>query len=195
MTEYYSIQSSKDTIEHFGIKGMKWGIRSRHAGLSKSYDQYKQAKKENRKDRSGARFGDKDILFDTAVRSFSKKQMAKHNYKAERDAALLKEKPGSKKLQDRVKDHHKKAAEYKKVFNKYDKHINNDKNFSTLVYFDKYGNNLGFGTHYDHVNKTNLSGKEKSINKKLRRRGKIRNAADAAAATAAIGGLMVAPAF
>lgn len=27
MTEYYSIQSSQDVIEHFGIKGMKWGRR------------------------------------------------------------------------------------------------------------------------------------------------------------------------
>lgn len=26
--DYYSIQSTKDTIEHFGIKGMKWGRRS-----------------------------------------------------------------------------------------------------------------------------------------------------------------------
>lgn len=29
MTEYYSIQSSQDVIEHFGIKGMKWGHRLR----------------------------------------------------------------------------------------------------------------------------------------------------------------------
>lgn len=27
MAEYYSIQSSKDVIQHFGIKGMKWGQR------------------------------------------------------------------------------------------------------------------------------------------------------------------------
>ena len=27
MTEYISIQSSSDVIEHFGIKGMKWGSR------------------------------------------------------------------------------------------------------------------------------------------------------------------------
>ena len=27
MTEYISIQSSKDVIQHFGIKGMKWGQR------------------------------------------------------------------------------------------------------------------------------------------------------------------------
>ena len=35
MTEYYSIQSSQDVIEHFGIKGMRWGIRSLHANLNK----------------------------------------------------------------------------------------------------------------------------------------------------------------
>ena len=27
MTDYYSIQLSQDVIEHFGIKGMKWGPR------------------------------------------------------------------------------------------------------------------------------------------------------------------------
>ena len=27
MTEYYSIQSSQDVIEHHGVKGMKWGRR------------------------------------------------------------------------------------------------------------------------------------------------------------------------
>lgn len=27
MTEYISIQSSQDVIEHFGIKGMRWGQR------------------------------------------------------------------------------------------------------------------------------------------------------------------------
>lgn len=27
MAEYYSIQSSRDVIEHYGTKGMKWGVR------------------------------------------------------------------------------------------------------------------------------------------------------------------------
>lgn len=27
---YISIQSSKDVIHHFGIKGMKWGVRKKN---------------------------------------------------------------------------------------------------------------------------------------------------------------------
>lgn len=195
MTEYIAINSVEDIIEHYGIKGMRWGVRSRNKGLSSSYSQYKQAKKENRKARSGARFGQNDILYDKAVRSLSKKKMAKYKYKADRDAALLKEKPGSKKLQDRIKNNRKKASEYKEVFDKYDKHIKNDKNHPTLAYYDEHGNNLGYGEYYNHVKKNNLSGKEKAINKSLNRRGKIRRAADIAASTAVVGGLMVAPAL
>ena len=33
MTEYVSIQSSQDVIEHYGIKGMRWGIKSRNKEL------------------------------------------------------------------------------------------------------------------------------------------------------------------
>lgn len=35
---YISVQSSRDVIEHFGIKGMRWGIRSRHAGLKQLHN-------------------------------------------------------------------------------------------------------------------------------------------------------------
>ena len=41
MNEYYSIQSSKDVIKHFGIKGMRWGIRSRHSGLKQLHNKMK----------------------------------------------------------------------------------------------------------------------------------------------------------
>ena len=34
---YISMVSSKDVIEHFGIKGMRWGIRSRHSNLKQLY--------------------------------------------------------------------------------------------------------------------------------------------------------------
>lgn len=41
--ELVHVDSSKDIIEHFGIKGMKWGIRSRHKSLKDSYDLYKRS--------------------------------------------------------------------------------------------------------------------------------------------------------
>ena len=34
---YISIQSSKDVIEHFGIKGMKWGNRRSKKKFSSSF--------------------------------------------------------------------------------------------------------------------------------------------------------------
>lgn len=60
--KYYSIQSSKDVIQHFGIKGMKWGFQKRHSKKSRkkyadndnSYDarMYRVREKE-RKDKIG----------------------------------------------------------------------------------------------------------------------------------------------
>ncbi len=176
---YIAMDSSADIIEHYGIRGMRWGVRSRHAGVADAYSQYKLARKKNRRDRSGDRFGDRDYAFDKAARSLSRKQMAKHKYKAARAAALLKERPGAKHLKDKIKEHTKQASEYEKVFKKYQEHIHNSKSHN--------------GHNYKHVDKSNLSGKEKEINKSLNRSGKLRNAADAAAATAVMGGLVASP--
>ena len=44
---YISIQSSKDVIEHYGIKGMRWGIKSRHADLRDNHIAYKKFEKES----------------------------------------------------------------------------------------------------------------------------------------------------
>ena len=178
--DYISMDSSADFIEHFGIKGMKWGVRSRHAGLSDSYHQYKLAKNKNRSDRNGGSFGKHDYLHDKAVRSLARKNMAKHKYKAERDAALLKEKPGSEKLKNRMNMHKQKSKDYEQVFNKYQSHMHDDKNHK--------------GHDYKDVDKRNLSGTEKRLNNKVANRGKIHNAAQAAAATAAVAGLLAAPA-
>lgn len=45
---YISIQYSKDIIEHYGIKGMRWGIRSRHADLRANHESYKKMKRETK---------------------------------------------------------------------------------------------------------------------------------------------------
>lgn len=47
MSNYISIQSSKDVIEHYGIKGMRWGIRSRHSDLRDNHIAYKNLKKKS----------------------------------------------------------------------------------------------------------------------------------------------------
>lgn len=43
---YISMDSSQDIIEHYGIKGMRWGIRSRHADLMDNHRSYKKMKKQ-----------------------------------------------------------------------------------------------------------------------------------------------------
>lgn len=40
MTEYLYIQLSKDVIEHYGIKGMRWGIKSRSPIVRSEASQY-----------------------------------------------------------------------------------------------------------------------------------------------------------
>ena len=38
--------NSDDVLEHFGIKGMKWGVRSRHTDLRANHASYKKLKKQ-----------------------------------------------------------------------------------------------------------------------------------------------------
>lgn len=49
MNKYYSIQSSKDVIEHYGIKGMRWGVHSRNKDVRTARANYKASKKQWRK--------------------------------------------------------------------------------------------------------------------------------------------------
>lgn len=41
---YIAIQSSNDVIEHYGIKGMRWGIKSRNQIVRNEASQYKAMK-------------------------------------------------------------------------------------------------------------------------------------------------------
>lgn len=67
--DYYSIQSSQDVIEHFGIKGMKWGFRKRHsknnrkkyASNDNSYDsRIHRLREKERKDKIGLSKSDRE---------------------------------------------------------------------------------------------------------------------------------------
>ena len=173
---YISMSSSEDVIEHFGIKGMRWGVRSRHSGLSSSWSKYKDTKKKNKRDISGGYFGKHDYLHDKAVRSLARKKAAEHAYKAERDYALLKEKPGSTKLKDRMNMHKRKSMDYENVYKKYQSNMHNDKNHK--------------GHYYKDVDKSNLSGLEKRINDKVSRHGRNLKIANAVGTSAAISGLL-----
>mgnify|MGYP000249087366 CR=1 FL=1 len=165
--DYISMSSSEDVIEHFGIKGMRWGIRSRHSGLSSSWSKYKDTKKKNKRDISGGYFGKHDYLHDKAVRSLARKKAAEHAYKAERDSALLK---------DRMNMHKRKSMDYENVYKKYQSHMHNDKNHK--------------GHYYKDVDKSNLSGLEKHVNDKVSKRGRNLKIANAVGTSAAMAGLL-----
>ena len=37
MSNYYSVCNSNDVIQHFGIKGMKWGHKKTRESIAKGY--------------------------------------------------------------------------------------------------------------------------------------------------------------
>lgn len=101
MTEYVSIQSTNDVIEHYGIKGMRWGIRSRHADLRANHESYKKMKREIKSIRKDLvnQYGTKTDPGFTKWRTKHKIQYAKKYNKAEeirRAAQELYEKNGRK---------------------------------------------------------------------------------------------------
>lgn len=42
---YTAIDNSQSVIQHYGKKGMKWGVRSRHADLKANHASYKKVEK------------------------------------------------------------------------------------------------------------------------------------------------------
>lgn len=108
---YISMDSSQDIIEHYGIKGMKWGLRSRHSGLKDRHTQYKKSKKlysqavdalmthgeQYRNLAMGRQF---DM---NADKHLYKSEMYAHLYKEKTDKAKKKGKNIAKKTADKLK--------------------------------------------------------------------------------------------
>lgn len=134
MTEYYSIQSSKDVIKHFGIKGMSWGIRSRHANLKKLHNKMKETS--NDVDYVNVTYNDwGQPRYNPGYEEghHFKFQRDRHNYKSNMYAELLKEKQQKAKrkgktlkestirrLNKKVKKHDRLYKDYAKAANAYD---------------------------------------------------------------------------
>lgn len=135
MTEYYSIQSFNDTIEHYGIKGMRWGIRSRHSNLKESHAYYKKLDKEAG-DISPAIINPNHRLYNLAIAKGYDAAANKAIYKSMMYETLLKEK------QDRAKRKGKKLKEkvarklQDKADDKYYDYLTNNK-FANQ-YYDKH---------------------------------------------------------
>ena len=103
---YISIQSSKDVIEHYGIKGMRWGIRSRHKNLKESHDYFKKINKQA-SDLSPAAISPNHSLHNLSIAKAYDAAANKAIYKSQMYETLLKEKQErakhrGKKLKDKV---------------------------------------------------------------------------------------------
>lgn len=133
------MDSSQDIIEHYGIKGMRWGIRSRHSSLKDRHTQYKKSKK---------LYGQAVDVLMTRGESYRNLAMGrqfdmnadKHLYKSEMYAHLYKEKLD--KMKKRGKTLSKKTSDklMKRSDDSYENYVIN----ATLAnkYYDKHNAGL-----------------------------------------------------
>lgn len=130
--DYISIQSSKDVIQHFGIKGMKWGHRNRREHLinrymNKGYDPHTAASKAEKRLKTekylkraalGAYMGYKgaNYIIDRQRAKEIAHGLKKMNSIRESNSVVKKDKFGKlksagKHLADKVKEVHRKDTE------------------------------------------------------------------------------------
>ena len=130
--DYISIQSSKDVIKHFGIKGMKWGHRNRREHLinrymNKGYDPHTAASKAEKRLKTekylkraalGAYMGYKgaNYIIDQHRAKEIARGLKKMNNIRESNSVVKKDKFGKlksagKHLADKVKEVHRKDTE------------------------------------------------------------------------------------
>ena len=132
MVEYYSIQSSQDVIEHFGIKGMRWGIRSRHSGLNQLHNKMKDSSGPDYVKTTYNEWGQPQYSGGYTEGHRYRFQRDRHNYKSHMYSELLKEKQQRAKrkgktlkestvnrLNKKIKKHDRLFKENAKIANMY----------------------------------------------------------------------------
>lgn len=134
--ELIHVDGSAEIIEHFGVKGMKWGIRSRHRSLKDSYDYYKETNKQAT-DFSLAAATPSHRLYNYARAKVHEAAANKAIYKSQMYDTLLKEKI------DRAK------RRGKKIKNKVAKKLQDKSDNS---YYDYLANNKLSNQYYDKHN-------------------------------------------
>lgn len=138
---YTAIDNSKSVIQHYGKKGMKWGVRSRHADLKANHESYKKLKKQAKgivKDINKEHKGDgtSDGGY-TKWRLKEKVKGAKKYNKAEELRRVAQE-----RYQKNGGKTDKKISKYLNKYNKLQKEISNhdnNYNMSSREYFSRKG--------------------------------------------------------
>ena len=138
---YTAIDNSQSVIQHYGKKGMKWGVRSRHADLKANHASYKKLKKQAKgivKDINKEHKGDgtSDGGY-TKWRLKEKVKGAKKYNKAEELRRVAQE-----RYQKNGGKTDKKISKYLNKYNKLQKEISNhdnNYNMSSREYFSRKG--------------------------------------------------------
>jgi hypothetical protein len=138
---YTAIDNSQSVIQHYGKKGMKWGVRSRHADLRANHESYKKLKKQAKgivKDINKEHKGDgtSDGGY-TKWRLKEKVKGAKKYNKAEELRRVAQE-----RYQKNGGKTDKKISKYLNKYNKLQKEISNhdnNYNMSSREYFSRKG--------------------------------------------------------
>nr|DAK35399.1 MAG TPA: hypothetical protein [Caudoviricetes sp.] len=130
MTEYISVQSSQDVIEHYGIKGMRWGIRSRHGSLRSDYREYSKLRKKSNKSLPSLLFKNSKG-YNEAKYNYHLAKSEKAKYKKNMYDSLLSEKSNGKKIKSSLKSKLK-----NKINSNHDKQVTNTQ--KAIHYLEKH---------------------------------------------------------
>ena len=129
---YYSIDNSSSVIEHFGIKGMKWGIKSRHSNLKTLH---KKMMDSNEPDHVNVTYTNGRPYYSAGYRPGQEYTFKRdyHNYRSNMYRELLKEKTQKanskgksvrkstvKRLKKKISKHNKGYVENAKLSKMYD---------------------------------------------------------------------------